>query len=78
MHDRCQLAERLCPEDDEEGARESTISGRWYVSYLIRSMELIETVFDPEEAAESELRLLFTLADIDELWVASLSSFCMP
>lgn len=27
------------------------------------------TVFDVEEAAESELRIVFTLADIDELWV---------
>ena len=67
MHDRCQLVERSCPEVDEEGARESTISGRRYVSYLIRLMGLIGTVFDAEEAAESELRILFTLANIDEL-----------
>ena len=67
MHDRCQLAERSCPEADEEGARESTISGRRYVPYLTRSMGLIETVFDAEEAAESERRILFTLASIDEL-----------
>lgn len=28
---------------------------------------LMGTVFDVEEAAESELRIVFTLADIDEL-----------
>ena len=32
-----------------------------------KSMGLIRIVFDAEEAAESELRILFTLADIDEL-----------
>ena len=37
----------------------------------------METVFDVEEAAESELRILFTLADIDELSVASRSNSCM-
>ena len=56
-----------CPEDDEEGARESAISCRRYVSYFTRSIGLIRTVFDAEEAAESELRILFTLANIDEL-----------
>ncbi len=34
---------------------------------------LMGTVFDVEEAAEAELRILFTLADIDELYVASRS-----
>ena len=34
---------------------------------MICSMGLMGTVFDVEEAAESELRILFTLADIDEL-----------
>ena len=33
---------------------------------LSKSMGLIRIVFDAE-AAESELRILFTLADIDEL-----------
>ena len=37
----------------------------------------METVFDVEEAAESELKILFTLADIDELQVVSSSSPCM-
>ena len=31
-------------------------------------------MFDVTEAAESELRILFTLAEIDELYVASHSS----
>ena len=30
-------------------------------------VRLMGTVFDAEEAAESELRIMFTLADIDEL-----------
>ena len=37
------------------------------MSQLMISMGLMETAFDAEEAAESELRILFTLADIDEL-----------
>ena len=40
------------------------------MSRLIGSMELSRTVFDVQEAAESELRVLFTLAEIDELWVS--------
>lgn len=31
------------------------------------SMGLMGSVFDVEEAAQSELRILFTLADMDEL-----------
>ena len=61
------MAERSCPEIDEEGARESAISGRRYVSSLTRLIGLKRTVFDAEEAAASELRILFTLADVDEL-----------
>lgn len=34
---------------------------------------LIEPVFDVEAATTSEVRILFTLADIDNLWVLQFS-----
>ena len=37
------------------------------MSHWVDFVGLIGTVFDVEEAAESELRIVFTLADIDQL-----------
>ena len=67
MHDGCVLAERARAEVDEERACEPAVSGGWYVSHWVDFVGLIGTVFDVEEAAESELRIVFTLADIDQL-----------
>lgn len=67
MHDGCVLAKRPCAKVDEKGACESAVSGGWYVSRLTGQVTLMGTVFDVEEAAESQVRILFTLADIDEL-----------
>ena len=45
---------------------------------IAKKVQLIGTVFDAEEAAESELRIMFTLADIDELYVLSSFESLLP
>lgn len=78
LHDGCILVEEICSELDQEGARQSTLCRRRCGSKIEALNTLIEAVFDAETmetALHSEQRVLYTLADIDELYALQVFTY---